>query len=101
MQNKLPKPIKLRSSGTQLYGFWFVVNHAHLLNVTIDGDKLDKVAMDAEVLEALRDNGLFPEPPKVGQPAPTALEVLKRLEARIQARLAGNPSHKVWKSLVE
>ena len=75
--------------------------HAHLLDVTIDGDKLDKVAMDAEVLEALRDNGLFPEPPKVGQPAPTALEVLKRLEARIQARLSVDPSHKVWKSLVE
>ena len=75
--------------------------HAHLLDVTIDGDKLDKVAMDAEVLEALRDNGLFPKPPKVGQPAPTALEVLQRLEARIQARLNIDPSHKVWKSLVE
>jgi type I restriction enzyme R subunit len=75
--------------------------HAHLLNVTIDGDKLDKVAMDAEVLEALRDNGLFPEPPKVGQPAPTALEVLQRLEARIQARLNIDPKNKVWKSLVE
>jgi type I restriction enzyme R subunit len=75
--------------------------HAHLLNVTIDGDKLDKVAMDAEVLEALRDNGLFPQPPKVGQPAPTALEVLQRLEARIQARLNIDPKNKVWKSLVE
>lgn len=75
--------------------------HAHLLDVTIDGDKLDKVAMDAEVLEALREKGLFPEPPKVGQPAPTALEVLQRLEARIQARLNIDPAHKVWKSLVE
>lgn len=75
--------------------------HAHLLNVTIDGDKLDKVAMDAEVLEALRENGLFPAPPKLGQPAPTALEVMQRLEARIQARLITDPTHKVWKSLVE
>jgi type I restriction enzyme R subunit len=75
--------------------------HAHLLDVTIDGDKLDKVAMDAEVLEALRENGLFPEPPKIGQPAPTALEVLQRLEARIQARINIDPTHKVWKSLVE
>jgi type I restriction enzyme R subunit len=75
--------------------------HAHLLDVTIDGDKLDKVAMDAEVLEALRENGLFPEPPRVGQPAPTALEVLQRLEARIQARTIIDPTHKVWKSLVE
>jgi type I restriction enzyme R subunit len=75
--------------------------HAHLLDVTIDGDKLDKVAMDAEVLEALRENGLFPEPPRMGQPAPTALEVLQRLEARIQARINVDPTHKVWKSLVE
>jgi type I restriction enzyme R subunit len=44
---------------------------------------------------------LFPEPPKIGQPAPTALEVLQRLEARIQARINIDPTHKVWKSLVE
>ena len=75
--------------------------HTHLTGITIDGDKLDSVAMDAEVLEALRDNGLFPEPPKIGQPAPTALEVLQRLEERIQARLAGADGLKIWKSLVE
>ena len=43
--------------------------------------------MDAEVLEALRDNGLFPSPPKIGQPAPTALEVLQKLEERINQRI--------------
>ncbi len=75
--------------------------HAHLLNVTIDGDKLDKVAMDADVIEALRENGLFPEAPKIGQPAPTALEVMTRLEARILARLTIDTGFKVWKSLVE
>jgi len=75
--------------------------HAHLTGITIDADKLDNVAMDAEVLEALRDNGLFPEPPKVGQPAPTALEVLQRLEERIKARMAGDNGLKVWMSLVE
>jgi type I restriction enzyme R subunit len=75
--------------------------HEHLTKVTIDADKLDKVAMDAEVLEALRENGLFPAPPKVGQPAPTANEVLTRLEERIQARMAGGNGIKVWKSLVE
>jgi type I restriction enzyme R subunit len=75
--------------------------HEHLNRVTIDADKLDKVAMDAEVLEALRENGLFPAPPKVGQPAPTANEVLTRLEERIQARMAGGNGIKVWKSLVE
>jgi type I restriction enzyme R subunit len=75
--------------------------HAHLLNVTIDGDKLDKVAMDADVIEALRENGLFPEAPKIGQPPPTALEVMTRLEARILARLAIDTGFKVWKSLAE
>jgi type I restriction enzyme R subunit len=34
--------------------------HAHLLDVTIDADRLEKVAMDAEVLEALRERGLSP-----------------------------------------
>jgi type I restriction enzyme R subunit len=75
--------------------------HAHLLDVTIDADKLEKVAMDAEVLEALRDQGLFPELPKVGQPAPTALEVLQRLDQRILVRLATDTGHKIWKSLAE
>jgi type I restriction enzyme R subunit len=75
--------------------------HAHLSGVTIDADKLESVAMDADVLEALRDNGLFPEPPKKGQPAPSALEVLQRLEGRIQARIAGTDGMKVWKSLSE
>jgi type I restriction enzyme R subunit len=75
--------------------------HTHLTGITIDADKLDKVAMDAEVLEALRENGLFPEPPKLGQPAPTALEVLQRLEERIMARIAGANGIKMWKSLAE
>jgi len=75
--------------------------HTHLTGVTIDADKLDKVAMDAEVLEALREAGLFPEPPKVGKPAPTALEVLQKLEERIQARIGGTGGVKVWQSLAE
>ena len=75
--------------------------HAHLNGITIDADKLDNIAMDAQVLEALRDNGLFPAPPRIGQPAPTALEVLQRLEERIQARVAGTNGLKIWKSLSE
>ena len=73
--------------------------HTHLKGITIDADKLQQVAMDAEVLEALRNQGLFPEPPKVGQPAPTALEVLQKLEERIQKRIA--EGHKIWKSLAD
>jgi type I restriction enzyme R subunit len=75
--------------------------HEHLTGVTIDDKKLEKVAMDAEVLELLRQEGLFPAPPKVGQPAPTALEVLQRLEERIQKRLTAGEGEKVWISLAE
>jgi type I restriction enzyme R subunit len=75
--------------------------HAHLLDVTIDADKLEKVAMDAQVLEALRENGLFPKMAKPKEPAPTALEVITRLEARIQARFAADPTQKVWITLAE
>jgi type I restriction enzyme R subunit len=75
--------------------------HAHLTGITIDADKLENVAMDAAVLEALREGGLFPAPPKIGQPAPTALEVLQRLEERIKARMAGTDGSKIWKSLTE
>ena len=74
--------------------------HSHLTGITIDADKLQKVAMDAEVLEALRDAGLFPALPSVGKPAPTALEVLKKIEERIQQRIIGG-GHKIWKSLAD
>jgi type I restriction enzyme R subunit len=75
--------------------------HEHLTGVTIDDKKLENVAMDAEVLELLRQEGLFPAPPKVGQPAPTALEVLQRLEERIQKRLTSGDGEKIWISLAE
>jgi len=75
--------------------------HDHLTGISIDADKLDSVAMDAEVLEALRDEGLFPASAKIGQPAPTALEVLQRLEERIAKRIDGSIGAKVWQSLSE
>jgi type I restriction enzyme R subunit len=75
--------------------------HEHLTGVTIDDKKLENVAMDAGVLELLRQEGLFPAPPKVGQPAPTALEVLQRLEERIQKRLTSGDGEKIWISLAE
>jgi type I restriction enzyme R subunit len=74
--------------------------HEHLTGVTIDADKLEKVAMDAGLLEALKDTGLFPNVPVKGTPAPTAFEVLQRLEERIQKRITGE-NDKVWRSLAE
>jgi len=75
--------------------------HQHLTEITIDSKRLETVAMDAGLLEALRSEGLFPPTPKRGQPAPTALEVLQRLEERIAARIAGTYGPKIWRSLSE
>ena len=75
--------------------------HEHLTGVTIDADQLEKVAMDAGVLEALKDLTLFPPAPEHGKPLPTALEVLQRLEERIQRRFGGDTGAKVWRTLIE
>lgn len=75
--------------------------HEHLTGVTIDADQLEKVAMDAGVLEALKDTTLFPVGPDVGKTPPTALEVLQKLEERIQKRFGGDIGEKVWRSLAE
>lgn len=75
--------------------------HEHLTSVTIDADQLEKVAIDAAVLDVLKDPTLFPAGPDRGKPAPTALEVLQKLEERIQRRLDGTGENKVWRTLAE
>lgn len=75
--------------------------HQHLTEITIDSKRLETVAMDAGVLEALRSEGLFPPTPKFGQPAPTALEVLQRLEERIAMKIGGTRGPPIWRSLSE
>jgi type I restriction enzyme R subunit len=74
--------------------------HEHLTGVTIDADQLEKVAIDAGLLEVLKDKTLFPVEPVKGKPTLTALDILQRLEERIQKRLAGE-DNKVWRSLAE
>ncbi len=76
--------------------------HEHLTAVTIDADQLEKVAMDAGVLEALKDLKLFPDPPEVGKKKQlSAFEILQRLEERIRARMADDDGTKMWRSLSE
>jgi type I restriction enzyme R subunit len=75
--------------------------HEHLVDVTISSDELEKVAMDAGALEALKDLKLFDDDSPMPKPAPTALEVLSKLEERIAKRMAGSDTHKVWRSLAE
>ena len=75
--------------------------HEHLKGVTINADQLETVAMDAEVVEALQQLELIDDPPEPGKPAPTALEVLERLEERIRRRMEGDDPHRVWKTLAE
>jgi type I restriction enzyme R subunit len=74
--------------------------HEHLTQVTIDAKLLESVAMDAGLLEVLQGGKLFPFPPAPGRPAPTAMEVLLKLEERIRKRMAGG-GVKVWQSLIE
>ncbi len=74
--------------------------HKHLTEVTIDSKLLESVAMDAGLLEVLQGGKLFPFPPAPGKPAPTAMEVLLKLEERIRKRMAGGGA-KVWQSLIE
>jgi type I restriction enzyme R subunit len=74
--------------------------HEHLTAVTIDASRLEKVAMDAGLLDVLKELNLFPESPAVKTP-PTALEFLQRLEARIDRRTNGDSSAKVWRTLAE
>jgi len=75
--------------------------HEHLKGVTIGADELDKVAMDAGVIEALQDLELVPADPKLPKPPLSAFEVIERLEDRLQQRLLGPGDNKVWRSLVE
>jgi type I restriction enzyme R subunit len=75
--------------------------HEHLTGVTIDGKQLEKVAMDVGVIEALKDLTLFPEDTKELKKPLNALEVLQKLEERIQKRFGDDVSEKVWRSLAE
>jgi len=75
--------------------------HEHLTSITIDSEQLEKVAMDAGVLEALKDLELFPRESEVEAPPISALELLQRLEERIQRRFSGKDDGKVWRSLSE
>jgi type I restriction enzyme R subunit len=75
--------------------------HEHLTGVTIDGKQLEKVAMDVGVIEALKDLTLFPADTKEPKKPLNALEVLQKLEERIQKRFGDDVSEKVWRSLAE
>jgi type I restriction enzyme R subunit len=75
--------------------------HEHLTGVTIDGKQLEKVAMDVGVIEALKDLTLFPADNKELKKPLNALEILQKLEERIQKRFGDAVSEKVWRSLAE
>lgn len=73
----------------------------HLSDVTIDAAGLERVAVDAEVFEALRQMRLWPpDEPEPIEP-PTIDEALDRLETRLRAKLTGPSPHPVWRSLAE
>jgi type I restriction enzyme R subunit len=77
--------------------------HEHLTNVTVNRDELERIAVDADVFDALRQLDLFPPDPKPGMPMPTASEIVARLEERIRRKLEGSTEggKKVWQSLAD
>jgi len=75
--------------------------HEHLKGVTIGANELDKVAMDAGVIEALQELQLFPDEQEEQKPELTAFEVIERLEDRLQKRLRGPGDNRVWRSIAE
>ena len=73
--------------------------YEHLTGITIEKDHLETVAMDAELLEVLKDLEIVddPEPRK----PPTATEVLSQVDERIRRRMEGEDPHRVWWTLAE
>ncbi len=76
--------------------------HEHLRDVTVNRDELERIAIDAEIFDTIRQLDLFPPDP-VGRRMPSAAEVIERLEERIRRKMDPNigPAHKVWVTLAE
>lgn len=77
--------------------------HEHLTNVSIDRDELERIAVDADVFEAVRQLDLFTDDMPPGAKMPSVAEVIERLEERIRRKLAGDDpaSLRVWQSLAD
>ncbi len=76
--------------------------HEHLTGVSIDSSSLDPLPLDPDTLKYLKEHQLvLISPPNAPRPAPTAGEVLERLEERIRRRVSGSDPHRVWRSLAE
>lgn len=75
--------------------------HEHLSDVTINTGGLERVAVDAEVFEALRQMQLWPPDAAEAVDPPTIDEALDRLEERLRVKLTGPNPHPVWRSLSE
>ncbi len=75
--------------------------HEHVSDVRIDSGRLETVAVDAEVFEALRQMQIWPPDDPEPKEPPTLDEVLDRLETRLRRKLAGPGPHPVWQSLAE
>ena len=75
--------------------------HEHVSDVRIDSGRLETVAVDAEVFEALRQMQIWPPDDPEPKEPPTLDEVLDRLETRLRRKLAGPGPHPVSQSLAE
>ena len=76
--------------------------HEHLSDVTVGRDELENIAIDAEMFDSLRQLDLFPTGVGPSGKAPSAMEILERLEERLRAKLNGDGEiHRVWKTIAE
>jgi type I restriction enzyme R subunit len=76
--------------------------HEHLSDVTVGRDELESIAIDAEMFDSLRQLDLFPTGVGPSGKAPSAMEILERLEERLRAKIDGSgDAHRVWKTIAE
>jgi type I restriction enzyme R subunit len=72
---------------------------AHVENVTIDKAWPDKIVVDVGALHVMQQLD-FTVPEDESEP-PTAQEILDKIAARLQARMAGGKGHPVYESLAK
>ncbi len=71
----------------------------HVGEVKVGGG-LERIAIDADIFEVLRQLDLFKDAAQI-EDRPTIDEVLDTLAARLQRKLVGKPQHDVWVKLSE
>jgi type I restriction enzyme R subunit len=73
----------------------------YITGVSVEQAEAEAIAIDAGTFEALRQLTIFGDAPEPRPEPPTVDEVLDTIEARLRRKLAGPPTHQVWRALSE